>query len=177
MNPTRLRARMHELNLSISKFAEKADVSESTIKRALAGEHQKESTARMMANALGVELSWLREPDEPEIEHVPAPTVSIPEPIARDSEPGTVFYERMVQYLREKLDASYAANEQIRLQNTELIKANAALIESEKATRARNRDLYKGIIAVAIVAGLFLAGLVAYFVYDICSPAWGIMRY
>lgn len=177
MNPTRLRARMHEMNLSITKLAEKADVSESTIKRALAGEHQKESTARMMAIALGVELSWLREPDEPEIEPVPEPVVSIPEPKVQDFEPANTFYERMIKYLRESLDLSHAANEQIRLQITELVKANAALIESEKSTRARNRDLYKGIIASVIVAGLLLAGLVAYFVYDICSPTWGTVRY
>lgn len=88
-----------------------------------------------------------------------------------------VFYERMIKYLRERLDASYAANEQIRLQNTELVKSNARLLEQEAVTRQRNRALYTGIIIAVAVAGLCLAGLVAYFVYDIVSPTWGMVRY
>lgn len=87
------------------------------------------------------------------------------------------FYERMITYLKQRLEASYTANEQIRLQNTELVKANSRLLEQEASTRARNRSLYTGIIIACCVAGLCLAGLVAYFVYDIMSPTWGIVRY
>lgn len=88
-----------------------------------------------------------------------------------------VFYERMIKYLRERLDASYGANEQIRLQNTELVRQNSRLLEQEAVTRQRNRALYAGIIIATALAGLCLAGLVAYFVYDIMSPTWGIVRY
>ena len=87
------------------------------------------------------------------------------------------FYERMITYLKQRLEASYTANEQIRLQNTELVKANSRLLEQEAVTRARNRALYTGIIIACCVAGLCLAGLVAYFVYDMVSPTWGMVRY
>lgn len=88
-----------------------------------------------------------------------------------------IFYERMIKYLRDRLDNSFAVNEQLSQQNTELVKANSRLIEQEATTRVRNRGLYTGMIIACIVAGLCLAGLVAYFIYDIMMPTWGIVRY
>lgn len=95
-----------------------------------------------------------------------------------------VGYERALKYIKAEAAAahaesaaSHAANAHIREQNTELVRMNSGLLEQLSTTRSRNRTLYTGIIIAVTVAGLCLAGLVAYFMYDILSPTWGMVRY
>lgn len=95
-----------------------------------------------------------------------------------------IIYERMIAFLKNEitdlktqLTKSDSANEQVHLLNTELVKQNSRLLEQEATTRQRNRALYAGIIIATALAGLCFAGLIAYFVYDIISPTWGMVRY
>lgn len=207
MNLVKLKSRMAELNMTPARLTRESGVSESTIKRIMRGKTDVHtSTLRMIASAVGMDPSTLIddtadtptafdptnapeisaevleeitviEQNDPGIGHLtdPLPPNDHSDPII--SPECEIFYERIVKYLREKLDASDAENDHLLQENTELIRANARLIEQEGVTRARNRSLYVATIIACCVAGLCLAGLVAYFVYDILSPAWGMVRY
>ncbi len=101
-----------------------------------------------------------------------------------DAPMGPVGYERALKYIKKEAAdahaeaaASHTANAHIREQNTELVRMNSGLLEQLSATRSRNRALYTGIIIACVVAGLCLAGLVGYVIYDIMSPSWGAVRY
>jgi len=207
MNLDLLKLEMQKKSISKSQLIKLSGVSETTIRRILHGKTDVHvSTLRMIADALGVDPITLIDNESPvpeafdptnvpeisaqvleeltELEQIVPPessasdqTIFDERSFSRISPEFENFYERMISYLKQRLEDSYKANEQIRHQNTELVKSNARLLEQEATTRGRNRALYTGIIIACAVAGLCLAGLVAYFVYDVMSPAWGIMRY
>lgn len=177
---------VQESGKSIRKISDISGVPESTIRKIIHGETEdpRYSTIRSIILACGGSvdrvLGIAAQNSAQCVEKCAEFDADIAADDAEDDAEETVstgFYERMIKYLRDRLDASYTANEQIRLQNTELVKINARLIEQEATTRSRNRGLYTGMIIATAIAGLCLAGLVAYFVYDVMSPTWGIVRY
>ena len=160
MNPQRIRAQMKELGLSIPKLAERANLSESTVKRALNGERMSDTTAALLARALNVGLDWLREEAVPDSEPVLNPTEPT-EPVDEPTEPPTepededmrIAMEAVVQAYRERLD------------------------ELKATYLSQIADLKRDKRVLAIAAGVLMLFVCALFTFDILNPSVGWFQY
>lgn len=156
MNPKRIRSQMKELGLSIPKLAEKANLSESTVKRALNGERMSDATIALLAQALNVGMDWLREETEP-VKKLTAPTEPTDEPTEPPTEPEDedmrIAMEVVAQAYREQLD------------------------ELKATYLSQIADLKRDKRVLAIAAGVLVLFVCALFTFDIISPHAGWLQY
>ena len=178
-----------ESGMSCRKIAEISNIPESTIRKIMHGETEdpRYSTVRAIILACGGSIDRLLGLPPQEIPaEISKYDAAPPEKCAHlpelddalseyNGEPimNCAGYERALKYIKAEAAAAHAANEQIRLQNTELVKSNTLLREQDVQTRARNRMLYTLLIIFGIIAAASLTVAILYLRYDAITPGFG----
>ena len=152
INIARMKARLSELGWSYCKLAEVADISESTVKRVIAGSIPNASTVNLIATALGVSPEYLKSTEVPENDTDIKPKVS--------NEP--VFYTP--DSLRTETLKHIAAQHKERIEDL------------KEAHRARVDSLTRDKIVLAVSTGILMTFILALFICDILDPSVGWFR-
>lgn len=152
INIARMKARLSELGWSYCKLAEVADISESTVKRVIAGSIPNASTVNLIATALGVSPEYLKRTEAHENDTDIKPKVSNEPVLYTPDTLRTETLKHIVAQHKERID------------------------ELKESHKARVDSLTRDKIALAIVAGFLIAFILTIFLCDILAPGVGWFR-